>query len=429
MARVRVGLITDDDTLLDLAAAGIDRMQSLLERADLDEELARLTRAGLPQHWRDERAVDDAGRVAGGVGRRRDLSAGANRRGWSNPSSAPAPTTASTRRRAPRLFFKSMPEKVVSPGDAVGIRSDARWNVPEPELALVINSSATDRRLHHRQRHELARHRRREPAVPAAGEDLCTAPARSARGLSSARPKTTPVRGRFSSRFAVAEKQVFAGETRAGQIKRSIRGARRLPVPLAAVPQRRGPADRRRHRPARRVHARGGRPRADHDIGHRHARESRRGGLTQHGGDSMAVSRRRLLQLGLAPALLSRANAQVPDLAPTASRIYPGADGRLVYVPTTRATSSTTPRTPDTVAAASAFLPRRFEKPSGRSPATTRSTSRLRSTACRRVHAMRLASAAPCSCERAITGWRRRCGFRPAASCCAARAWATPAPS
>ena len=45
---------------------------------------------------------------------------------------------------------------------------------------------------------------------------------------------------------------------------------------------------------------------------------------------SMAVSRRRLLQLALAPALLSRANAQVPDLAPTASRIYPGADGRLV---------------------------------------------------------------------------------------------------
>src|SRR5438093_2962851 len=40
----------------------------------------------------------------------------------------------------PELFFKSLPEKVVSPGDAVGIRKDARWNVPEPELALVITS-------------------------------------------------------------------------------------------------------------------------------------------------------------------------------------------------------------------------------------------------------------------------------------------------
>jgi 2-dehydro-3-deoxy-D-arabinonate dehydratase len=41
----------------------------------------------------------------------------------------------------PEIFFKSLPEKVVSPGEAVGIRQDARWNVPEPELALVINSS------------------------------------------------------------------------------------------------------------------------------------------------------------------------------------------------------------------------------------------------------------------------------------------------
>ncbi len=48
---------------------------------------------------------------------------------------------------------------------------------------------------------------------------------------------------------------------------------------------------------------------------------------------STAVSRRRLLQLGLAPAMLSRVDAQVADLAPTTSRIYPGADGRLVYVP------------------------------------------------------------------------------------------------
>src|SRR5947199_4504282 len=40
----------------------------------------------------------------------------------------------------PELFFKSMPEKVVGPGEAVGIRKDAKWNVPEPELALVINS-------------------------------------------------------------------------------------------------------------------------------------------------------------------------------------------------------------------------------------------------------------------------------------------------
>jgi len=40
----------------------------------------------------------------------------------------------------PELFFKSLPEKVVGPGEAVGIRADATWSVPEPELAFVINS-------------------------------------------------------------------------------------------------------------------------------------------------------------------------------------------------------------------------------------------------------------------------------------------------
>ena len=39
----------------------------------------------------------------------------------------------------PELFFKSLPEKVVGPRDWVGLRGDSRWNVPEPELALVLN--------------------------------------------------------------------------------------------------------------------------------------------------------------------------------------------------------------------------------------------------------------------------------------------------
>src|SRR5580692_4936987 len=39
----------------------------------------------------------------------------------------------------PELFFKSHPQKVVGPGAAVGLRSDATWSVPEPELVLVID--------------------------------------------------------------------------------------------------------------------------------------------------------------------------------------------------------------------------------------------------------------------------------------------------
>jgi 2-dehydro-3-deoxy-D-arabinonate dehydratase len=41
----------------------------------------------------------------------------------------------------PELFFKATPHRVAGPGQPVRIRRDARWNVPEPELTLVINSS------------------------------------------------------------------------------------------------------------------------------------------------------------------------------------------------------------------------------------------------------------------------------------------------
>ncbi len=39
----------------------------------------------------------------------------------------------------PELFFKATPSRTVGPGEGVAIRVDATWNVPEPELALVVN--------------------------------------------------------------------------------------------------------------------------------------------------------------------------------------------------------------------------------------------------------------------------------------------------
>ena len=39
----------------------------------------------------------------------------------------------------PELFFKATPHRVVGPGGAVRIRRDSEWNVPEPELALLVN--------------------------------------------------------------------------------------------------------------------------------------------------------------------------------------------------------------------------------------------------------------------------------------------------
>jgi len=38
----------------------------------------------------------------------------------------------------PEIFFKATPHRVVGPGEAVAIRADSNWDVPEPELALVI---------------------------------------------------------------------------------------------------------------------------------------------------------------------------------------------------------------------------------------------------------------------------------------------------
>lgn len=39
----------------------------------------------------------------------------------------------------PELFFKAPGWRVIAPGDKIRVRRDSRWNVPEPELTLVIN--------------------------------------------------------------------------------------------------------------------------------------------------------------------------------------------------------------------------------------------------------------------------------------------------
>ncbi len=41
----------------------------------------------------------------------------------------------------PELFFKATPSRVVGPNRPIRVRSDTRWCVPEPELALVVSPS------------------------------------------------------------------------------------------------------------------------------------------------------------------------------------------------------------------------------------------------------------------------------------------------
>lgn len=42
----------------------------------------------------------------------------------------------------PELFFKGTGQRVIGPGGQVRIRKDSSWNVPEPELTLVVTSSS-----------------------------------------------------------------------------------------------------------------------------------------------------------------------------------------------------------------------------------------------------------------------------------------------
>ena len=41
----------------------------------------------------------------------------------------------------PELFFKATPHRVSGTGGKIGLRSDSKWTVPEPELALAVNSA------------------------------------------------------------------------------------------------------------------------------------------------------------------------------------------------------------------------------------------------------------------------------------------------
>jgi 2-dehydro-3-deoxy-D-arabinonate dehydratase len=141
-AGIRIGLIANGDTVRDLTGAGVARMTPLLERIDLQDELVRLSQMGLPEYPLDGirlvTPVESQEVWAAGVTYLRSKQA----RMEESEFSASAYDRVYEAER-PEIFFKSVAEKVVSPGDAVGIRRVARWSVPEPELALVINASGT----------------------------------------------------------------------------------------------------------------------------------------------------------------------------------------------------------------------------------------------------------------------------------------------
>jgi 2-dehydro-3-deoxy-D-arabinonate dehydratase len=137
---VRIGLIASGDSIIDLRSAGVERMHGLIEQSELREHLGRFAGAGLPAY------PLGSVRLLTPVERQEVWAAGVTYLRSKQARMEESEFSASAYDRVydaprPEIFFKSLPEKVVSPGDAVGIRRDARWNVPEPELALVIASS------------------------------------------------------------------------------------------------------------------------------------------------------------------------------------------------------------------------------------------------------------------------------------------------
>ena len=138
---VRVGLLLPGDKLADLTSAGIASMEGLFQENKFVSRLAGLASAPGAVQMLSQCTllppVESQEIWAAGVTYLRSKKA----RMEESDFSATAYDKVYEAPR-PEIFFKSIPEKVVGNGDPVGIRSDAKWNVPEPELALVINSRA-----------------------------------------------------------------------------------------------------------------------------------------------------------------------------------------------------------------------------------------------------------------------------------------------
>jgi 2-dehydro-3-deoxy-D-arabinonate dehydratase len=137
---MRVGLV-EGDSVLDLSAEGATSVTALLEAPNVPDAVNRILRRNprrlaladvqlLPPVDRQEVWAVGVTYLRSKAARMEESDFSA--RAYAAVYEAPRP----------ELFFKSLPEKVSGPGQQVGIRADAKWNVPEPELALVMNSRA-----------------------------------------------------------------------------------------------------------------------------------------------------------------------------------------------------------------------------------------------------------------------------------------------
>lgn len=136
---IRLGVVTDERTVLDLTATGLTSLTALLESRDPVTAVRVAAHGPLPRH-----ALADV-RLHAPVERQEVWAAGVTylRSKAARMEESDFSATAYDRvyeAERPEIFFKSLPDKVVPTGEPVGIRRDSTWNVPEPELALMLSS-------------------------------------------------------------------------------------------------------------------------------------------------------------------------------------------------------------------------------------------------------------------------------------------------
>lgn len=139
-AGARVGLLQDDGSVLDLTGSGVTSLTSVLEVDEAAAWLSALIAAAKP-----ERKLPGQFHLLCPVERQEVWAAGVT---YQRSKLARMEETVSSATyydrvygaERPELFFKCLPEKVVGPKDTVGIRTDSKWTVPEPELAIVCHS-------------------------------------------------------------------------------------------------------------------------------------------------------------------------------------------------------------------------------------------------------------------------------------------------
>jgi len=133
-----VGKIDGDSiVLLNLSAAGFRSLADLLAAKNVPQAAAQVPETG-------ERIALASARLLPPIDAQEVWAAGVTYKRSQTARMEESEAAASCYDRVyasprPEIFFKATPHRVRGTGDALRIRSDATWNVPEPELTLVIS--------------------------------------------------------------------------------------------------------------------------------------------------------------------------------------------------------------------------------------------------------------------------------------------------